>query len=243
MGKSTTGYKGVVVTPEGYIRVEFTLEGQRCREIIDGEPTPANLKLASDWLGSIRTAIRNGTFSYRATFPDSKRARRFINKRLLSTFLLNWHSEQTHLKAAAKREYLKTINGQINNTPLGRMRIAEIEWVHIKRWALAKNIAPKTRRNYMSVLRTALDDAVDEGIIDVSPMLGKKLKSPTVVKKSKAHKVDPFDWDERKAIMAACKDEFRWFVQFALWMGLRIGELVALRWDHVNFVKGTVRVE
>lgn len=245
MGKSTTGYKGVYIASKSSIRIEFCYPDPqtRQREYLKGEPTNANLELAYQSLAQVKAAIRDGSFDYAETFPNSKRARRFVNKRLLSTFLLNWHKQQTHLKAAAKKEYLKTIKGQINNTALGRMRIAELEWVHIKKWALAKNISPKTRGNYMSVLRTALDDAVDEGIIDANPMLGKKIKSPTVVKKSTDHKADPFDWDERKAIIDACVDEYKWFVQFGLWTGLRIGELVALRWEHVNFIKKYIRVE
>ena len=188
-------------------------------------------------------AIKNGTFDYSVTFPNSPRARKYQNNRLLKTWLKNWLHLQDHLKQATINDYRKVIDGQIDNTKLGNMRIAAITWGDIKNWALSKKVCSKTKRNYMSVLRTALNDAADEGMIEYNPMIGKKLKQSKVELKSTQGKADPFSWQERQAIEQHAHDQFKWFCQFGFWTGMRISELIALEWDRIDWIHGTARVD
>lgn len=188
-------------------------------------------------------AIKNGTFDYSVTFPNSPRAKKYQNNRLLKTWIKGWLYQQDHLKASTYNDYRKVIEGQIDGSKLGGMRIAAITWADVKQWALSKKVSSKTRRNYMSVLRTALDDAVEDGMIEVNPMMGKKLKQAKVELKSARDEVDPFSWDERKAISDSVDGQFKWFVQFGFWTGLRISELIALRWDRIDWIHGTARID
>jgi len=41
--------------------------------------------------------------------------------------------------------------------------LAELTWGDIRDWALAMDVTPSTRTKRIGVLRTALDDAVDDG--------------------------------------------------------------------------------
>jgi|TARA_B110000285_G_scaffold35145_1_gene37640 integrase len=243
MGK--TKYKNVRAVSESSIQITFYYPSKptRQRETIELIPTPDNLEKAFTHLAAINVAIKNGTFDYSVTFPNSPRARKYQNNRLLKTWLKNWLHQQDHLKQATINDYRKVIDGQIDNTKLGSMRIAAITWGDIKNWALSKKVCSKTKRNYMSVLRTALNDAADEGMIEYNPMIGKKLKQSKVELKSTQGKADPFSWQERQAIEQHAHDQFKWFCQFGFWTGMRISELIALEWDRIDWIHGTARVD
>lgn len=59
------------------LRIAFQYRGEDCRERLNLEPTPQNVKYASRLRGEILNAIERGTFNYADHFPASPRARRF----------------------------------------------------------------------------------------------------------------------------------------------------------------------
>ncbi len=68
----------VVTRPEtGRLYLDFRLKGVRCRESLSLEDNAKNRKTAERLLAQIEEQIALGTFDYRATFPNSKRAARF----------------------------------------------------------------------------------------------------------------------------------------------------------------------
>jgi len=84
---------------------------------------------------------------------------------------------------------------------------------------------------------------LDEGLVETNHLLGRKLKRPRVTEADAKKKIDPFSWVERTAILSACKcDQFRHYIQFMLWSGLRPEEARALTWDRVDFVGCTVYI-
>ena len=71
-------------------------------------------------------------------------------------------------------------------------------------------MAAKTTRNILSVLRSTLDDAVNDQLIEYNPMdkiALKKLLARTSKKTS--YEVDPFDNLEQQAILSACDGHAR----------------------------------
>jgi len=76
-------------------------------------------------------------------------------------------------------------------------------------------------------LRTALDDAVEDELIDANPLAGKKMRRKGDTKARK-DEIDPFSAEERAAILGVATGQEKNFLQFALWTGLRISELCAL---------------
>ena len=244
MGKQTK-YKNVRAISESSIEITFYYPSKptRQRERIELQPTADNLERAFVHLAEINVSIKKGTFDYSVTFPHSARARKYQNNRLLKTWIKSWLRQQVHLKQSTYNNYRNCIEGQIDSTKLGSMRMATITWADVKGWALSKKVSSKTRRNYMSVLRTALDDAVEDEQIEFNPMMGKKLKQASVEFKSTRNDVDPFSWDERKALSESVDGQFKWLMQFGFWTGMRISELIALRWDRIDWIHNTARVD
>ena len=98
----------------------------------------------------------------------------------------------------------------------------------------------KTMANIQSVLRKALDDAIEDELIEVNP-LARWCYSKVEAPQSKDD-IDPFTKEEQAAILAHATGHGRNLLQFAFWTGLRTSELVALDWADVDFVRGVAMV-
>jgi len=102
------------------------------------------------------------------------------------------------------------------------------------------NATNKTMANIQSVLRKALDDAIEDELIEVNP-LARWCYSKVEAPQSKDD-IAPFTKEEQAAILAQATGQGRNLLQFAFWTGLRTSELVALDWADVDFVRGIVMV-
>lgn len=239
---------GVRAISDTSIQIDFTYKGQRCRERIKLQPTPANLKRATQHRAAILDAIERGTFDYATTFPDSPRRLMFAAHQgegiLLEQWLETWlQRQQAHLKSSTLDDYRKIIYNTIN-PHLGRFVLTDINR-RIVRADLCEKIDASNKRlaNVQSVLRAALQAALDDDLIETNPLYGWKFARKDAPRK--ADDVDPFDSAEQAAILAAAASEPQHhnLFKFAFWTGLRTSELVGLIWQDIDWLRGTVRVQ
>ena len=237
MGRQKT-YKGVAKASKSTISVRFAYPDAKTwqREFLALEPTPANLERAFIHVSQIKAAIKAGNFDYIATFPDSPRALLYTNRRFLYTYLKSNLVKQAHIKSGTRKFYAAIINGQVKGSSIAKVALADITWPLIRDWALAMNVLPKTRTARIAVIRSYLDDAVEDELIKVNPLLGKKLKQQSVVIQSAATRIDPFSWDEREAIIRAAPRQFALQLIFQFFTGMRPEEIRGLTWDRVDFI-------
>lgn len=93
-----------------------------------------------------------------------------------------------------------------------------------------RGLSAKTVLNAHRVLRTALNDAVDDELIGRNPAPTKK-RAP----KAPRYEVNPPTPDEtRRLIQAAVDTPYGAIVAVAAWTGARQGELLSLRWEDVD---------
>lgn len=241
MGGEFTGVRAISKTT---IEIAFTYRGVRCRERIKRKPTPANLKAAFRHREAILDAIERGTFDYAYTFPDSPRAAQFSTEpgARISTknYLDKWIKRlETELKASTFITYRRIVNNQLI-PKFGDKSLTDIKWRDVRDWIREKEGNPKTIGNILSVLRTALDEAAEDELIENNPLAGKKIRRKATVKEDE---IDPFSSEEREAILEAATGQERNFILFAFWTGLRISELCAINWDDVDWHKGTARID
>ena len=99
----------------------------------------------------------------------------------------------------------------------------------------------KTMANIQSVLRKALDDAIEDELIDVNPLANwtfSKVEPP-----SENDDIDPFSKDEQAVILEASPDgQGRNFIEFMFWSGMRTSEAVAFDWPDIDWIRGVVMV-
>ena len=115
------------------------------------------------------------------------------------------------------------------------------EWVNDlygKSDSTNKDRNPKTVKNIFMNLKAACNKAVQANIIPINPCDGVELK------KCDSKKVDPYTKEEVDELMKAMKgDEIEFPIHLDLILGLRRGELLALKWCDIDFKKKQVHIQ
>ena len=234
-----------LISVEGFESwVDFYLEGKRERTRIKLEPTPFNLKRAANHRASILQSIENGSFDPLVTLPKSSLAKRMPRLRseiTVGEYLQGWLDRETpHIKASTFQGYLKILNRHLLSA-FGKLPLVELSPKHVREYLQTQSSSAKTQRNIVSTLRIALNQAVEDEILDRNPLLDFRIrarKAPV----SANEKIDPFDHKERELILDALNGQAKNLIQFAFWTGMRTSELIALNWWDLDLAKGTIRV-
>lgn len=191
-------------------------------------------------------SINQGTFDYAVTFPSSKRAQLFgqENELTVQAYLETWiDGMQPFLKASTHKNYVKIVNNRLIPA-LGKYKLRLLTLKIVKEFALTIEGSPKTVGNIISPLRTALADAVDDELIEFSPIENWKIRRRKQQAAIKTDNIDPFDAAERAAILDALSSQSQHqnLVQFWFWTGLRTSELCALDWSDIDFVNSKASI-
>lgn len=235
--------RGVRAVSESSIEITFMYRGVRCRERISLKPTATNLKLAERHKIAIEHAIATGIFEYSATFPSSPRAARFAPEACRETvtrFLTRWlASKKKHVSSSTYEGYRKII--ELRLVPaLGTVLVVDLKRKAVRDWLDTLDVSNKTLSNIQSCLRSALNDAAEEELIELNPLAGWTYARKTAPPKE--DDVDPFSPEEQQAVLCALSGQSRNMMQFALWTGLRTSELVALDWGDIDWLREEVMV-
>lgn len=120
----------------------------------------------------------------------------------------------------------------------GRMPLDAINAEAVARYKAAKlkdQYDPKTVNNQLAILRRMLAIAAEWGRIAHVPAIKWQLRVPPPT-------FDFFTFEEAERLVVAADPEWRAMVLVGLRTGLRIGELLALRWQDVDLVAGRLVV-
>lgn len=202
----------------------------------------------------IQNAIERGTFDYAATFPNSRQARltvatkqkRYLITELIDTFI-NTARKTGSLSPSSLACYVRWANARLK-PKFATTYLDELNTPDLRAWIadLVTELAPKSVRNCVGLLSSVLNRAVEDQLIKSSPLAPIKLRTLLPKKRMAAEedKIDPFNATEIAAILAACdRIEDRCLFQAAFSTGLRTGELIALKWEHIDWLQGLVHVQ
>lgn len=132
------------------------------------------------------------------------------------------------------------IPAPILTTTLGAFPLPELKTSHVKRWLSdleQRGLAPKTVGMARSLLKAALNLAVQDELIVRNPVYG--TKAPKIPRSSgKALSAA----QARALLNAARGDRLEAAIRLALGLGLRRGEVCGLRWQDIDFAAGTLTV-
>ncbi|MGJ0476077.1 Arm DNA-binding domain-containing protein [Klebsiella variicola] len=230
--------------------ITFTYKGILCRESLSRmESNARGIKYAERLLGEIQSQIAGGTFEYAKFFPNSKKLEMFggirKNKNIKSYL-------DEYLKICANRNLSpSTINGYekciSTLSALHKLHVTELTPGVLKNWISSRKTKLKTIRNNLSFLRSAIDEAVTDGLLTINPVSLVSASRYHVVNNSPNtddYVVDPFVPAETSAIYQHCRYlEWENLFRFAFNTGLRSSELCALRWTDIDFIENTAHVQ
>lgn len=138
----------------------------------------------------------------------------------------------THAKLHNKPSTLKSKQSLLDNHLVdffGSRMLSEIKVKDVDKFKsklASKGLNPKTVNNAVGLLRKILNMAVAWGDLDSVPRL-EPVRAP-------APEFDFFTFEEADRLVAATEPEHKCMVITALHTGMRLGELLALRWSDVS---------
>lgn len=231
------------------INITFTYKGVKCREPLSNlEVNHKNLKYAERTLGEIHNKIERGTFIYAEYFPRSVRLKIFGNAATGKTVKMYLDE---YLKICETRNLSpSTIGGYKKcRSALSELHIfpaSELTPAALKTWIQNQKTTLKTIRNQLSFLRSSLDEAVTDGVLQINPV---SLVTASRYQSNKSdaesrYIVDPLSPAEVSALLTSTGNK-QWenLFRFAIQTGLRSSELCALRWRDIDFVGKTAHVQ
>jgi len=228
----------------------------QCRELLPAARiNKGYIEYAAGLRAEIRRKIKDGTFSYRAYFPGSPMAARLepdaaapAGAPLLGMLLkaqLSLYEQQAEngtISRSTLLGYAKVINLYLLPR-WAETSLAALAPADLRAWIGGMKVTGKTVRNRLTPLRSVLDDAVNDELIESNPLdriALKKLIKQTA--KKSGYEVDPFDMDEVEALLRAARADERPMIQFWFEAGPRPGEMIAMEWGSADWVHERLRI-
>ena len=171
--------------------------------------------------------------------------RRSIERGTVSWLVRRYVAGRTDITLKSRESYewaIPHIEAGLGAIPVSRLDRQDVaEW--IERLAAAGELSRRSVQICRTVLRAALAEAVDEGLIARSPAARVALPR-TVAKPAKVKEIDAWDAADVKRFLDATR-EHRWAVAFRLGAlyGLRRSEVLALHWDDLDIDAQTLRID
>ncbi len=156
----------------------------------------------------------------------------------VAAYARQWAAGRPHRPATAQR-VRQTIETHIAGTSLGDRRLASIRPSDVQTWVSDRSrvLAPSTLRVTVGLLRSIFAAAALDRLIGTSPVV--RLQLPT----GRRDKVVPLTVEQVRALADEVPPRYRAMVLAQAGLGLRLGELLALRTCDVDFLRRLVRIE
>ena len=128
----------------------------------------------------------------------------------------------------------------------GRMRLAEIEPQHVKRFMKTvadRGVKPNTVRVAAAPVKALFATAFEEGLIRTNPAAGVRMTLSAPVAEDDDGHVKALTESELRHLIQHTAPEWRLFLTLVAQTGMRIGEAVALQWGDIDFGGGRLNVK
>ena len=184
---------------------------------------------------------RSATAAARSMRADDRSTERGT----VSWLVRRYVAGRTDITEKAQQQYEWAIPHIENG--LGAIPLATLDREDVARWiealAAGGRLSKRSVQICRTVLRAALSEAVDEGLIPRSPAA--RVGLPRVVAKPVKEKETVAWTAEQVDRFLAATSDHRWAIAFRIGVlyGLRRSEVLALRWDDVDTKASTLRID
>lgn len=223
---------------KGIWKLDFTWDGKRQRPSMEMKATSGNLEMIKNEilpdLYLELTGRKIDPIALKIQAPTSPIFADFAERSLA----LQKHDVEGHVLQAKQQILERDILPYF-----GSRKINSILPSEIKAWQneLAERLSIGSILKYRGVLNHIFDDAWREGKVPENPVLKVKLPKKSNPKVFRTEML-PFSDNEINLILKNAKGQFRWFLQFSIFSGIRPGEAVALDWLDICFDTKTIDI-
>lgn len=155
------------------------------------------------------------------------------------TELVRMHQRTRHLRAGTAERRESLIRTHLDGTTFGGRRAAAVRPSEAQAWATdrARVLAPSTLRLLVGVVRGAFAAAVADRLVGGDPFARVRLP------RERSSRIVPLTVAQVAELAETVGPRYRALVLVQAACGLRLGELLALRVQDVDFLRRTLRVE
>lgn len=199
---------------------------------------------------------RNGKVTYRTagtfrTLADAKDARSvemakirnggWIDPKDAKLTVREWSEQWVAVRPSTNRTLRSHLNSRI--LPVwGDTRLEDVTALGLQHWVnglVADGLMPAGIHNLYGTLKLMLSSAVTFGKLSRTPC------QPRAVKLPKIAKTEPviLSAEDMRLLEANAPERFRAMIHLGCWAGLRMGELIALRWQDINLETGVIHIQ
>jgi integrase len=207
----------------------------REKRYING-PTATTKAEAKSWRTDALAALKKGQLKRATKETLAEAAALFMDGARDGTIR---NRAMDRYKPSALRSYESALSRNVLPR-LGNLRLSEVTRNDLQDLAdrlLADGSSPSTVRNTIMPLRAIYSRAIHRGEVSINPTANLRLPASDGKRDRIATP------DEAEALLAVLPPRERVVWATAFYAGLRVGELVALRWSDVDLAKSEIRVE
>ena len=173
--------------------------------------------------------------SFDNEFGVKRKAERLLFSQLVGLYLQDY-AKINKRSWKTDRSYLKSMERTFS-----KLYLDEINPLYIERYKaerLSGGLRPSTVNRCLAIMRKALNLAVEWGFLDRNQVPRIKLLPE---KDNMMEKI--LSGEEENRLLGACSSNLRPILIIALNTGMRLGEILGLRWSQVDFQAKRIRVE
>ncbi|MBS5800063.1 MAG: site-specific integrase [Clostridiales bacterium] len=136
--------------------------------------------------------------------------------------------------------YMSIYNTHIKASVIGDMKVKDIQQMHLQHYFNEKkSLSKSSLKKIYELLNKSFKFAISNNLIRLNPIESVKLPSSEV----KTKETEILTLDEQKAYMKVLEHHKQGILYLtALYTGMRIGEVLALKWHHIDFDNATISV-
>ena len=139
------------------------------------------------------------------------------------------------IKLSTLEDYRYSMNRYILPR-FGNVPIGEIGYMDIRKFVSELECSHKRKNNVLVPMRSVFKMAFLNGDIEQNPM--DRIKNVKVTKPD----IYPLSMEEVRLVLDSVSPRYRNFFTVAFFTGMRFGEMAALKWKHIDFRLGIIRV-
>lgn len=211
-------------TWEARVTIGVTADGRQNRKSLYGKTRQEAAAKMTDLLNSLQKGIITDTTEMTVgewlDYYMDEYKKRFVKP---TTYINYTAKVENHIKPLIGHYKLKVLRQDIVQTFVNRLT--------------DKGLSPSTVTDVYKLLRNALETAVDDGLLVRNA--ANRVKLP----KAPKPKINAFTAEQQNAFVEQAKVTYMGNMYiFDLCTGMRLGELLGLKWENVDFVTGELHI-